>query len=237
MKREAGFAGFLGETFALLSDAGRYVVIFVLVVGGLNAAAFLTGGNPPSGNIGSIGGGFIYTPGMGPVAVVVGLLSAIVSIAASYFLIAQYLEARGLLRDRETRIWAYVGLTILSVIGMMVGFLLLVVPGLILLTRWSAASGFLIGARAGIVESLSASWDATRGNGWAIFFAGFVMLIIASLIGAAIGGISVAMGSSTLMPIVTSFINAFGSALSLAFGIGVYHLVQNDDEALGEVFA
>ena len=237
MKREAGFAGFLGETFALLGDAGRNVIIFVIVVGGLNAAAFLTGGYPPSGNIGSIGGGFIQTLEMGPVAVVVGVLSAIVFIAASYFLIAQYLEARGLLRDRETRIWAYAGLTILSVLGMMVGFLLLVEPGLILLTRWSASSGFLIGARSGIVESLSASWNATRGYGWAIFFAGFVMLIIAGVIGAAIEDISVTLGSSTLVRIVSGFINAFGSALSLAFGIGVYHLVQNDDEALGEVFA
>ncbi len=55
---------------------------------------------------------------------------------------------------------------ILAVSIMCVGFILLVVPGVYLITKFSLASYFIIEKDAGIIESLKLSYRATTGVFW-----------------------------------------------------------------------
>ncbi|MDX1610855.1 MAG: YciC family protein [Candidatus Thermoplasmatota archaeon] len=50
-----------------------------------------------------------------------------------------------------------------------IGFVLLVVPGVILAVRLAFTPFILVDQHAGPVEALKASWEATRGYGWSIF--------------------------------------------------------------------
>ena len=236
MDNRASFSGIMGETTRLLSDGVRGWLVFVAVVGGLNALGVLMGWAEPATDVVRAGFNYTYEPGDGLAEGLFGLGSAIVMIIATYYLLAFLLDLRGRLPERETRIWAYVGMSILSVLGLIVGFILLIVPGIILLVRWSAASGFLLGERKGIVDSLGASWNATRGSSWPIFGAALVLIIALGVIGFLVGGAIGAAGSNLVAGAAGEFVNAFASAAFIAFGIAVYLLVAGGASSVGEVF-
>ena len=66
-------------------------------------------------------------------------------------------------------------MALLISLAFMLGFLLLVVPGIMLILRWSAALPALVVERAGILGSLGRSRDLTRGHRWAIL--GFLLVL------------------------------------------------------------
>jgi hypothetical protein len=59
--------------------------------------------------------------------------------------------------------------SILASIGIAVGFVLLIVPGLVLLTFWSLIVPAIVIGRAGILDSFSRSWQTVRGYAWPVF--------------------------------------------------------------------
>ncbi len=84
-------------------------------------------------------------------------------------------------------------LGILAGVGVLIGFILLVIPGLILLTIWAVAAPVVVIESKGATEALGRSRELVRGNGWTVFgvlvviFAGEIVL---SLIVGSIGAVS-----------------------------------------------
>jgi hypothetical protein len=72
---------------------------------------------------------------------------------------------------------------VLAGLGIALGLLLLIIPGLFLLTRWFLIAPVIVleGRSAG--ESFGRSWELVRGHGWDAFG-----LILLTLVAAAIGG-------------------------------------------------
>ncbi len=237
MDRNADFGGFLGQAIDLVTTNSRASLLFIAVVGGFNAFGLMMGLIDGNDSIAGIGFGFSIDASEGITAALYHLATAALSIVASYFLLMVLLASCGRLRDRSTRIWAYIGMSILTVLGAVLGMLLLIVPGIILLVRWSAASGFLIGERAGVTESLGQSWEATRGYSWPIFFAFLVLIVGFIVIAGVIGGVAGFIGSDLIIAIASSAAEAAGSVLSLAFGIGVFTLLHDDSQQVSEVFS
>jgi hypothetical protein len=62
-----------------------------------------------------------------------------------------------------------IGLAILLGLGVMIGFVLLIVPGVILLVMWSVAVPAKVVEKIGVMEALSRSDDLTWGRRWPIF--------------------------------------------------------------------
>lgn len=59
--------------------------------------------------------------------------------------------------------------SILATIGIAIGFVLIIVPGLILLTFWSLIVPWIVVGGAGPLESFGRSWRTVRGYGWNVF--------------------------------------------------------------------
>ncbi|WP_156457555.1 hypothetical protein [Altererythrobacter sp. Root672] len=234
MRNEATFSGIFQELVSLIGDAKRDVAIYTLVVGGLTAIGVAFGLMETSS--GTISYGFSVDTNDTPASALFEIGTMIVSIVATYVLLTRYLAARGRLQSEGSRFWLYLGMSILSVIAVLIGFLFLIVPGVILLVRWSAASGYLIGARQGVFESLSSSWHATKGSGWAIFFAAIVLLLG---LGVAVAVLSVvfSIAGETVGGIVSSFVETAISGVYAGLGIAIYSLVHDEAEELDEVFA
>lgn len=83
---------------------------------------------------------------------------------------------------------------VLAGIGITIGFVLIIVPGLILLTIWSVVAPAIVVEDRGVIEAFGRSRELVRGNGWNVF--GVIVLafliviavsIVAGLIGAALG--------------------------------------------------
>jgi len=90
------------------------------------------------------------------------------------------------------------GLGIVAGLGMILGFILLIVPGLILAVIWSASTGAVVIEGRGVFESLQRSRDLTRGYRWPIFGLVVIYAVVSIVIGMLVGGIGAATGGSFL---------------------------------------
>jgi hypothetical protein len=234
MANEASVGGFLSETTAVIAGKATECGLYVVVIGGLAAIGVIFGWADPSST--AIKFGFNVNANNGLIGALFGLVSAVVNIVAGYLMLREFLAGRGRLRDGGKRFWPYVGMSILSAIGLVLGLILLIVPGVILMIRWSAASGFLIGDGEGVTDALSKSWQATKGHSWAIFFAALILFFGVGIVDGVVSGLFGILGGMA-GSIASAFVEAAASTALMAFGIGVYCLVHDNTEELSEVFA
>jgi hypothetical protein len=120
-----------------------------------------------------------------------------------------------------------IGLGILSGLGYALGFILLVVPGFILVTMWAVVAPVCVVEDRGIGDCFSRSAELTRNHRWAIFGLFFVFglacviasLVVFSLVGSGRLGASPHLQTNmiywlanTVLQIVTNLIGAVGIA-------------------------
>src|SRR5262249_32951162 len=77
------------------------------------------------------------------------------------------------------------GARILAGIAIAVGFFLLVVPGLFLLTIWSVIAPVIVVEHSGAVDAFGRSRELVKGNGWQVFgviVVVFLITVIASIV-------------------------------------------------------
>jgi hypothetical protein len=97
--------------------------------------------------------------------------------------------------------------SILAGLGIGIGFVLLVVPGLILLTIWSVVAPVTVIERPGVIAAFGRSRELVRGHGWEVFgviVLVFVIVVIANIIGAIVGSAFGDVGGAIVNWIVTS---------------------------------
>jgi hypothetical protein len=234
MEHEASVGGLFAETVSILRDKATETGIYVLVIGGLAAVGIVFGLSEPTAA--SFGFGASIDASQSLASAFYELLLGVANIVASYILARQFLAGRGRLLDGGSRFWPFLGMAILSWICIIVGLVLLIAPGVILLVRWSAATGFVIGRREGVVEALGSSWEATKGHSWPIFFAAVLMFLAAAAAGGVVGGVFGVIGELPL-GIASALIEAAAGAVFLAFGIAIFCLIADDTEHLAETFA
>ena len=164
MEREADVSGILSQTVDVIGAAGRAVLIYVVVLGLFNGIGGLAGLAEMDDNVFSVGirSGMLNSDTLGLAAVLYQLLGLVLYVVAAFFLLRQMLEQIGR-PVRGGNLLSYLAMSVLAMIGLMIGFVLLVIPALILLVRWSAANGFLLSGDKGITGALGASWEATGG--------------------------------------------------------------------------
>jgi hypothetical protein len=85
-----------------------------------------------------------------------------------------------------------IGLAIVSGVGIMLGFLLLVVPGVILALMWSVAVPALVVERVGVFEALRRSYALTSGAKWKIFGLALIILVAYWLLSLILGMVGLA---------------------------------------------
>lgn len=101
----------------------------------------------------------------------------------------------GLFRSVTPVLGALIGAGILAGLGIALGFVLLVVPGLILLTWWAVVAPVVVMERPGITAALGRSRALVRGNGW-VFGVLVLLVIVQALLGAVIGALIGGLGGS-----------------------------------------
>lgn len=81
-------------------------------------------------------------------------------------------------------------------LGVGIGFILLIVPGLFLLTIWSVAAPVTVVERPGVIAAFGRSRELVRGHGWTvfgvivlIFLIGVVVAVIAGVAASALGDV------------------------------------------------
>lgn len=108
-----------------------------------------------------------------------------------------------------------IGAGLLSGIGIGIGMLLLLVPGLILLTIWAVIAPVIVVEHSGVIAAFGRSRELVRGNGWQVFGVILTVFIITAVIGVVLGVIGAAISGGVGMRIVASLI---GSTITAPIG-------------------
>lgn len=166
---------FYGSQFTLLISAALVLFIPVALLNGLLLA---TGG------------------------VLVALLSAAVSLIATFWYQGMVVEAtRDILDGRRDHtigslfssaapfIAPLIAVGIVAGIGIAIGFVLLIIPGLFLLTIWAVIVPVIVVERAGVFDSFGRSRELVRGSGWQVFGVIVVIFLVSFIVRAVIGAI------------------------------------------------
>ncbi len=123
------------------------------------------------------------------------MFAAILSLVGIFWLQGAIAEAVSDVRDGRAdlsigetlnkvgpRVGALVAAGLLAALGVMIGLVLLIVPGLVLLTWWSVLIPAIVLERAGVFEAFGRSRELVRGNGWNVF--GVIVLSLVIVLGA-----------------------------------------------------
>jgi hypothetical protein len=174
--------------------------------------------------------GLIYAGG---VSVLGALIVAAVATIATYWFQGMVVEAArdildgrrdhsvgSLIRSVTPVLGPLVVAGILAGIGITIGLILVIVPGLFLLTIWSVIAPVIVIERAGAIDSFGRSRELVRGSGWQVFgviVALFLLqFIVTAVIQALANGISDSFGAYTIADMIVRLLVAPLSALAAA---------------------
>lgn len=110
---------------------------------------------------------------------------------------------------------------ILFGIGVGIGFLLLIVPGLVLLTFWSLGAPAIVVERAGPLEAFGRSWRLVRGDAWSVFAALLVALLIVIAIGVVLAAIATPIGDAAI--VIASILSTAVTAPVFSLAVSVMY--------------
>lgn len=167
------------------------------------------------------------------------LAMSVLNLGLGYALTVQLLRDGGLVKGAMgAGFGSYFGLAILSSLGIALGVVLLVIPGLVLFVRWSPAYGFLLGEGAGVTDAMSTAWEKTGPHFWPIALAMLVPVVINLAAGAvyAIGSDEAGLVNLPLSIIANGAISCAGAAIT-AIGIAAYSLLHDRSAQMAEIFA
>ena len=106
----------------------------------------------------------------------------------------------------------------LRAIAIAIGFVLLIVPGLILLTIWAVTAPAIVVERVGAIDAFGRSRELVRGNGWSVFAVIVIAFLISLGVGLVLGGIGAGIGGAgaVIFRIVSDVVTAPIAALVAA---------------------
>ncbi|HWA52736.1 MAG TPA: hypothetical protein VG816_01050 [Solirubrobacterales bacterium] len=92
-----------------------------------------------------------------------------------------------------------IGAGILAGIGIAIGFVLIIVPGLILLTIWSVIAPVIVVEHSGAIDAFGRSRQLVKGNGWQVFGVIVVVFLIAAIASFVLRAIGASISDSFAM--------------------------------------
>jgi hypothetical protein len=111
-----------------------------------------------------------------------------------------------------------IGAGILAGLGIAIGFLLLIVPGLFLLTIWAVIAPAIVVERKGAIDAFGRSRQLVKGNGWQVFGVIVVVFVITAVVAGVLGaigaGVSDGFAVRALFNLIASTITAPITALA-----------------------
>lgn len=205
------------RTFTLLSR--NFPIYFAVAAVGAVPALLLENGNALGfghpGATGTIAGLLMLV--LGP------LTQAIVLHVAFQDMGGQPVSLTEAVRGAGGRLLPLIGLAICIGFAIAVGLLLLIVPGLIVITMLYVAYSACIVERLGVFASMERSSALTKGHRWAIFGIWLLLAIAGAILGAVVSAVVGLTGNSGLVTAGSLAWSALASAFGIVFAVVVYH--------------
>jgi len=263
------FGRVLNRTFASIRDNWRSFSLASIVIIGI--PYFLVNLIPALSGVfasGVISGGDVLANYMG-ILIGVGVLTAIVVMISTFVL--QSLIIHTAIKDFQGQSVGFsesfgvalkyllpvLGFGILGGLGILLGFILLIVPGIILALMWYVAVPVMIVEKTGVMGAFGRSAELTSGNKWWILLTVIVLGLIGAVVSALILAVSlifgvptqdaiIMQGAATAPLILYAAANGVATAFSTLIGAvgvaAVYYELRYikegiEAESIGDVFS
>jgi hypothetical protein len=142
-------------------------------------------------------------------------------------------------------LWPLAGASILFAIGVGIGFVLLIVPGLFLLTIWAVIAPAIVIENRRVTESFGRSRELVKGHGWPVFGVVVCAALITIVVSVILLSIAAAIADGAILRIVLGVLASTVTApiTALVAGVLYYRLLQLKgapgviaEEATGEAY-
>jgi hypothetical protein len=172
----------------------------------------------------------VASPGLAVVSLLIILVATTLFTGMVVELVADLQDGRRdaspgqLLRAAMPVLGQLIGVAIVGGIGVVIGFFLLIVPGLILITVWSVAAPVVVLERPPGLRALGRSRELVRGNGWQVFGVILVLGVLVNIVAGAIelGAESAGTGAGIVVRVVLGVLTA--PLLALASSVLYFEL-------------
>jgi len=195
MKSKLDVGGTLSEVFSIYRDnagvllpVAFWLFLIVAILDGLAGSSLVL---VLVASVASVAAGTLYQ------GTVVNLVSDVQDGRRDF-------SAGELLRSATPFILPLIGAGILAGIGIFFGLLLLIVPGLFLMTIWAVIAPVIVVEKSPVMKSFGRSRELVRGNGWPVFGAIVVAFLIVIVGGIVFTLIAEAIADGPLLRIVFS---------------------------------
>jgi Uncharacterised protein family (UPF0259) len=122
----------------------------------------------------------------------------------------------------------------LAGLGIGIGFILVIVPGLILATIWSVIGPAIVVERIGALDAFGRSSQLTKGHRWPVFGVIVITFIIVFVIDAIFGAIASAAGDAVIIRIIFNVLSSTITApISALVGAVLYFALRGTDPTPG----
>jgi hypothetical protein len=102
----------------------------------------------------------------------------------------------GMIRSVSPVLLPLVAVSFLAAIGIAIGFIFIIVPGLVLLTFWSVVAPVTVLERPGVFSAFGRSWQLVRDNAWQVFGVILIFFLIFIAVGIVLGVIGAVLGDA-----------------------------------------
>jgi hypothetical protein len=150
-------------------------------------------------------------------------------------------SAQAALGTSFTRFLPLLGLGILVYLGVIVGLILLIIPGVILILRWMVCAPALVAEGIGISKAMARSAELTDGHRWPIFGLTIIYFIIVLVLNSMADALTAGLGgsASTAGLIIRTANDAFQSMIVTVGAASIYFELREIKEgvSVGEIAA
>jgi hypothetical protein len=205
--RELKIGTIIDKALAVLERCAVPALIFLVTLTAVNCAIdYFTWDAAPLSQL-----------GVTPLRVVIGVFF-------SYNLLKVMVDRTGLRSRGDADVFlTYFGLTILYGLAIAVGLILLVIPALFLMARWSLAQPLVVARGDGVMKAFGQSWERTSGNDFPIIISVLVLVMIPTAIAIA-AGVMFEKGDVIGM-VVAQVAQSVGSLMGLCMGVALYGII------------
>jgi hypothetical protein len=241
---DAAIKLYLGNARVLMGSAATVVVPLQLIVGLILASTYNDSHDISTGALTNLGQ--TVTPAEAQARLGASAINEVVTLIGSAFVLAACVKAlsdaylgqptsvRESLRFGVRRLLPLIALQILYVIGQVIGFVLLIIPGIWLYAAWSVHVPALVIEGAGPFRALGRSRRLVKGRWWptagALLVASVMVGVIGAVIGAGLGTLTIANGNASvaLTVVVTVLIGIVSGVLLQPFSAAVVTVLYYD---------
>jgi hypothetical protein len=123
---------------------------------------------------------------------------------------------------------------LLAGIGIGIGLILVIVPGLFLLTIWSVIGPAIVVERVGAIDAFGRSSHLTKGDRWPVFGVIVIVFIIVAVINGIFTAIAAAAGDAVILRIILNVLSSTITApIAALVGAVLYFALRGTDPSPG----